>query len=190
MSLPLTPSSPQAPELSTKDASACATLRERTETRKNKLPHRRQYVTEKFFVDCVRWKIFRAQYLSIPEPPNWQTTGIPFFIWSWRRDLNPRPSDYKSDALPTELRQRTAPDKQGKDHKLAQRYDRVQQPTLHSNSRARQSTQSCDCSGTILPVSRGSLHLTHEKLIRHLYYKRFQRFHMRFVCLAVRDFLQ
>ena len=25
--------------------------------------------------------------------------------WSWRRDLNPRPSDYKSDALPTELRQ-------------------------------------------------------------------------------------
>src|SRR3954467_3380628 len=27
-------------------------------------------------------------------------------IWSWRRDLNPRPSDYKSDALPAELRQR------------------------------------------------------------------------------------
>lgn len=25
---------------------------------------------------------------------------------SWRRDLNPRPSDYKSDALPAELRQR------------------------------------------------------------------------------------
>ena len=25
--------------------------------------------------------------------------------WSWRRDSNPRPSDYKSDALPTELRQ-------------------------------------------------------------------------------------
>src|SRR6516164_1012197 len=24
---------------------------------------------------------------------------------SWRRDLNPRPSDYKSDALPAELRQ-------------------------------------------------------------------------------------
>jgi hypothetical protein len=29
-------------------------------------------------------------------------------IWSWRRDLNPRPSDYKSDALPAELRQRAA----------------------------------------------------------------------------------
>ena len=28
--------------------------------------------------------------------------------WSWRRDLNPRPSDYKSDALPAELRQRAA----------------------------------------------------------------------------------
>jgi hypothetical protein len=27
-------------------------------------------------------------------------------VWSWRRDLNPRPSDYKSDALPAELRQR------------------------------------------------------------------------------------
>ena len=27
------------------------------------------------------------------------------FQWSWRRDLNPRPSDYKSDALPAELRQ-------------------------------------------------------------------------------------
>src|SRR5450432_3992805 len=26
-------------------------------------------------------------------------------VWSWRRDLNPRPPDYKSGALPTELRQ-------------------------------------------------------------------------------------
>src|SRR6185369_927659 len=30
--------------------------------------------------------------------------------WSWRRELNPRPADYKSAALPTELRQ---PDKLG-----------------------------------------------------------------------------
>jgi hypothetical protein len=30
--------------------------------------------------------------------------------WSWRRDLNPRPADYKSAALPTELRQ---PDETG-----------------------------------------------------------------------------
>ena len=25
--------------------------------------------------------------------------------WSWRKDLNPRPADYKSAALPAELRQ-------------------------------------------------------------------------------------
>jgi hypothetical protein len=30
------------------------------------------------------------------------------FWWSWRRELNPRPSDYKSDALPAELRQHRA----------------------------------------------------------------------------------
>jgi hypothetical protein len=29
--------------------------------------------------------------------------------WSWRRDSNPRPSDYKSDALPAELRQPPKP---------------------------------------------------------------------------------
>src|SRR6266436_4271282 len=28
-----------------------------------------------------------------------------FDRWSWRRELNPRPADYKSAALPTELRQ-------------------------------------------------------------------------------------
>ncbi len=27
-------------------------------------------------------------------------------IWSWWTDLNPRPADYKSAALPTELHQR------------------------------------------------------------------------------------
>lgn len=27
-------------------------------------------------------------------------------IWSWREELNPRPADYKSAALPTELHQR------------------------------------------------------------------------------------
>jgi hypothetical protein len=34
------------------------------------------------------------------------------FSWSWRRDLNPRPSDYKSDALPAELRQPYPPGNQ------------------------------------------------------------------------------
>jgi hypothetical protein len=31
-------------------------------------------------------------------------------LWSWRRESNPRPSDYKSDALPTELRQQLGTD--------------------------------------------------------------------------------
>jgi hypothetical protein len=36
-------------------------------------------------------------------------------FWSWRRDLNPRPSDYKSDALPAELRQQARIDAQSLD---------------------------------------------------------------------------
>src|ERR1700680_351009 len=43
---------------------------------------------------CVPEPILRFQYRSLK-------------CWSWRRDLNPRPSDYKSDALPTELRQQS-----------------------------------------------------------------------------------
>jgi hypothetical protein len=37
------------------------------------------------------------------------TVDSAFLQWSWRRDLNPRPSDYKSDALPAELRQPIPP---------------------------------------------------------------------------------
>jgi hypothetical protein len=34
------------------------------------------------------------------------TSGILLlYIWSWREESNPRPADYKSAALPTELRQ-------------------------------------------------------------------------------------
>ena len=40
---------------------------------------------------------FRIRSASLPLQISW---------WSWRRELNPRPSDYKSDALPAELRQR------------------------------------------------------------------------------------
>ncbi len=29
-----------------------------------------------------------------------------YIVWSWREESNPRPADYKSAALPTELRQR------------------------------------------------------------------------------------
>ena len=49
------------------------------------------------------------------EPPKASPTDLqsvpfdhsgtpPFFVWSQRRDSNPRPTDYKSVALPTELR--------------------------------------------------------------------------------------
>jgi hypothetical protein len=31
-----------------------------------------------------------------------------YVIWSWREESNPRPADYKSAALPTELHQQTA----------------------------------------------------------------------------------
>ena len=36
----------------------------------------------------------------------WGKSVTGCFNWSRRQDLNPRPSDYKSDALPTELRRR------------------------------------------------------------------------------------
>src|ERR1700691_973977 len=44
----------------------------------------------------IAWKIIRNR-----------TKNSRSLNLSWRRDLNPRPSDYKSDALPTELRQHT-----------------------------------------------------------------------------------
>jgi hypothetical protein len=40
------------------------------------------------------------------DHPTFSTSLLTILLcWSWRRGLNPRPSDYKSDALPTELRQ-------------------------------------------------------------------------------------
>ena len=51
----------------------------------------------------------RSSALTTPDAgPNLAAVSAPechFYEWSWRRDLNPRPSDYKSDALPAELRQ-------------------------------------------------------------------------------------
>jgi hypothetical protein len=48
-------------------------------------------------------KYFRGRVTESPRPTLSQTISL--IEWSWRRGLNPRPSDYKSDALPTELRQ-------------------------------------------------------------------------------------
>ena len=35
-----------------------------------------------------------------------KSTAYTVLFWSWLTDLNPRPADYKSAALPTELNQR------------------------------------------------------------------------------------
>jgi hypothetical protein len=61
----------------------------------------------------VLWKTIKAaapRKPCVPEPVVFDSIRSPVLdrqCWSWRRDLNPRPSDYKSDALPTELRQQT-----------------------------------------------------------------------------------
>jgi hypothetical protein len=45
-----------------------------------------------------------VEYASCADIPIYEyETCLSSFKWSYRRDLNPRPSDYKSDALPTEL---------------------------------------------------------------------------------------
>ncbi len=50
-----------------------------------------------------------AHKLRTPANPcRFGLPGPASVSWSWRRDLNPRPSDYKSDALPAELRQLTS----------------------------------------------------------------------------------
>ena len=43
----------------------------------------------------------------IYSPPPLATRALLHILWSWQRDLNPRPADYKSAALPTELCQHT-----------------------------------------------------------------------------------
>src|SRR5215471_19825535 len=55
-------------------------------------------------MECVLENLLR-RYRLRRLPENLGSEELVF--WSWRRDSNPRPSDYKSDALPTELRQQT-----------------------------------------------------------------------------------
>ena len=43
---------------------------------------------------------------NLRPPPTLRRVRLPLPAWSWRRDLNPQPADYKSAALPIELRQR------------------------------------------------------------------------------------
>jgi hypothetical protein len=49
------------------------------------------------FMECFLVILLRYCRPAFPETVS----------WSWRRESNPRPSDYKSDALPAELRQQT-----------------------------------------------------------------------------------
>ena len=53
------------------------------------------------------WKNLLRRYCRVRRLPDnsYTTLAAELVLWSWRRDSNPRPSDYKSDALPTELRQ-------------------------------------------------------------------------------------
>ena len=52
------------------------------------------------FTVCPLWPLGKS-----PKYKGYSKTLIAFF-WSWWTDLNPRPADYKSAALPTELHQR------------------------------------------------------------------------------------
>ena len=59
-------------------------------------------------MDCLREPALKDYLLKALLPsalPRQPLLFLENYVWSWRRDLNPRPSDYKSDALPTELRQ-------------------------------------------------------------------------------------
>jgi hypothetical protein len=65
------------------------------------------YTPENFRMECVLEK----PAAPLPSPPNRRKIRLPVIVlWSWRRDLNPRPPDYKSGALPTELRQQFGKD--------------------------------------------------------------------------------
>jgi hypothetical protein len=52
----------------------------------------------------LRRALARRVYSPVPLTTRPPLHALSKSAWSRRRDLNPRPSDYKSDALPTELR--------------------------------------------------------------------------------------
>ena len=66
------------------------------------------------------------------------------FCWSWREESNPRPADYKSAALPTELRQLSAKQAVNKNtcpvcgahHPLSEPTRQVQMTTTPATRRA------------------------------------------------------
>ena len=54
-----------------------------------------------------RRQIYSLLPLATREPTHEKALTDHLPEWSWRRDLNPQPADYKSAALPIELRQPT-----------------------------------------------------------------------------------
>jgi hypothetical protein len=96
-----------------RNAAQTTLLSSTTDFRKSGKPrsrprHREDYNSpEKFRMECVLEKPV-APLLPSPPPAGQFLSAMlaaELVLWSWRRDSNPRPSDYKSDALPTELRQ-------------------------------------------------------------------------------------
>ena len=67
----------------------------------NILPHKDSPPSGKILMECVLGDPAAVLPLFCANAPCFRKT----VSWSWRRDSNPRPSDYKSDALPAELRQ-------------------------------------------------------------------------------------
>ncbi len=63
-------------------------------------------LTRGFNRNTKRTRVQRHQPVQFCNPELLPPSLPADFWWSWRRELNPRPSDYKSDALPAELRQR------------------------------------------------------------------------------------
>ncbi len=47
----------------------------------------------------------KLEATDLQSAPFGRSGNLPYYLWSWWTDLNPRPIDYKSIALPTELHQ-------------------------------------------------------------------------------------
>ena len=89
-----------------KQAHRDASCSGRVRLRQNRLCTRMGVRTRPFsrVVECFQICETRSR-ISEWRPPAGSSRGLARSSWSWRRDSNPRPSDYKSDALPAELRQ-------------------------------------------------------------------------------------
>ena len=66
-------------------------------------PHRRNQTKERRMVAAVGLEPTCPEVLVLEASAYANSAKRP--DWSWRRDLNPQPADYKSAALPIELRQ-------------------------------------------------------------------------------------